>query len=131
MIGTPFVDVFTSFNGALADGNSQHRVVINTYLALSNSCIMAFIVSKIVRPHQKFDMVDIQNATLPGGLRGSSADLVIAPWGALLIGLIAGTVSVLGYVYLSPKLEEYGIYDTCGVNNLHGIQEYWWIRWIY
>ena len=116
------MDVLFSFNGALADGNSQHRVVINTYLALTNSCIMAFIVSKIVRPHQKFDMVDIQNATLAGGVAvGSSADLVIAPWGALLIGLIAGTVSVLGYVYLSPKLEEYGIYDTCGVNNLHGI----------
>ena len=39
----------------------------------------------------------------------------------LLIGLISGSVSVLGYIYLSPKLEEYGIYDTCGVNNLHGI----------
>ena len=123
MIGTIFLWMYwPSFNGALADGNSQHRVVINTYLALTNSCIMAFIVSKIVRPQQKFDMVDIQNATLAGGVAvGSSADLVIAPWGALLIGLIAGTVSVLGYVYLSPKLEEYGIYDTCGVNNLHGI----------
>ena len=123
MIGTIFLWMYwPSFNGALADGNSQHRVVINTYLALTNSCIMAFIISKIVRPHQKFDMVDIQNATLAGGVAvGSSADLVIAPWGALLIGLVAGTISVLGYVYLSPKLEEYGIYDTCGVNNLHGI----------
>ena len=55
-------------------------------------------------------MVDIQNATLAGGVAvGSSADLVIAPWGALLIGLVSGSVSVLGYVYLSPKLEEYGI----------------------
>ena len=86
-----------SFNGALADGNSQHRVVINTYLALTNSCIMAFIiVSKIVRPHQKFDMVDIQNATLAGGVAvGSSADLVIAPWGALLVGLIAGSIKCI------------------------------------
>lgn len=123
MIGTIFLWMYwPSFNGALADGNSQHRVVINTYLALTNSCIMAFIFSKILRPHHKFDMVDIQNATLAGGVAvGSSADLVIAPWGSLLIGLIAGAVSVSGYVYLSPKLEEYGIYDTCGVNNLHGI----------
>ena len=111
-----------SFNGALADGNSQHRVVINTYLSLTNSCIVAFIFSKVFRPKHKFNMVDIQNATLAGGVAvGSSADLVIAPWGALLIGLVSGLVSVLGYIYLSPKLEEYNIYDTCGVNNLHGI----------
>ena len=123
MIGTIFLWMYwPSFNGALADGNSQHRVVINTYLALTNSCIMAFICSKILRPHHKFDMVDIQNATLAGGVAvGSSADLVIAPWGSLLIGFVAGLVSVLGYVFLSPKLEEFGIYDTCGVNNLHGI----------
>ena len=123
MIGTIFLWMYwPSFNGALADGNSQHRVIINTYLSLTNSCIMAFICSKILRPHHKFDMVDIQNATLAGGVAvGSSADLVIAPWGSLLIGLVAGLVSVLGYVFLSPKLEKFGIYDTCGVNNLHGI----------
>ena len=65
-------------------------------------------------------LATVQGYGLSVGLE-SSADLVIAPWGALLIGLIAGTVSVLGYVYLSPKLEEYGIYDTCGVNNLHAV----------
>tara|TARA_Y100000991_G_scaffold215297_1_gene205267 strand:+ start:2158 stop:3516 length:1359 start_codon:yes stop_codon:yes gene_type:complete len=123
MIGTIFLWMYwPSFNGALADGNSQHRVVINTYLALTNSCITAFIFSKLLRPSHKFNMVDIQNATLAGGVAvGSSADLVIAPWGALLIGLVGGAVSVFGYIYLSPKLEEFGIYDTCGVNNLHGI----------
>ena len=123
MVGTIFLWMYwPSFNGALADGNSQHRVVINTYLSLTNSCITAFIFSKIFRPKYKFSMIDIQNATLAGGVAvGSSADLVIAPWGALLIGLVSGSVSVLGYIYLSPKLEQYGIYDTCGVNNLHGI----------
>lgn len=123
MIGTIFLWMYwPSFNGALASGNSQHRVVINTYLALTNSCLIAFICSKIFRKHHKFDMVDIQNATLAGGVAvGSSADLVIAPWGALLVGLIAGVVSVMGYVFISPKLEEIGIHDTCGVNNLHGM----------
>ena len=120
MIGTIFLWMYwPSFNGALASGNSQHRVIINTVLSLTNSCLMAFLFSKLIRPHRKFDMVDIQNATLAGGVAvGSSSDLVIAPYGALIIGMLAGIISVLGYIYLQPKLEEYGIYDTCGVHNL-------------
>ena len=50
----------------LPAGASQHRVVINTVLSLTNSCIGAFLFSKLLRPHYKFDMVDIQNATLAG-----------------------------------------------------------------
>ena len=121
MIGTIFLWMFwPSFNGALATGNSQHRVVLNTVLSLINSCVGAFVFSKMLR--LKFDMVDIQNASLAGGVAvGSSADLVIGPHSSLIIGLIAGIVSVLGYKYISPFLESCKIHDTCGVNNLHGI----------
>ena len=47
----------------------------------------AFCMSALLRKHNKFDMVDIQNATLAGGVAvGSSSDLVIQPGGALAIG---------------------------------------------
>ena len=112
-----------SFNGALAEKNGQHRVVINTVLSLTNSCVGAFIMSKLLRHGHKFDMVDIQNATLAGGVAvGSSADLVIGPPFGLLIGLLSGMLSVIGYVYISPFLEKkFSIHDTCGVHNLHGM----------
>jgi len=46
----------------------------------------------------------IQNATLAGGVAvGAVADMVIQPWGAVLIGLLSGLVSVVGYKYISVR----------------------------
>ena len=46
--------------------------------------------------------VHVQNATLAGGVAvGSVADMLIHPWGGLLIGVLAGALSVLGYRFLS------------------------------
>lgn len=44
----------------------------------------------------------------------------MTPGGAVALGVTAGLVSVYGYVYSSPKFEKLGVYDTCGVGNLHG-----------
>jgi ammonium transporter Rh len=124
MIATLFLWMFwPSFNGALAPADQQQRVAINTFFALSGCCVAAFFTDVLLRPGRKFDMVSIQNATLAGGVAvGSSSDLVIQPWGAVLIGVIAGIVSVVGYTKLQPCLSRcMGLHDTCGVNNLHGI----------
>ncbi len=63
------------------------------------------------------------NSTLAGGvIIGASAGLLTNPAGALTIGFIGGIVSSFGYHYLSGFLEhKLGIYDSCGINNLHGI----------
>ena len=46
----------------------------------------------------------------------------IRPFGAMIIGTFAGTISTLGFQYLLPCLKKkLYINDTCGVNNLHGI----------
>jgi len=68
-------------------------------------------------------MEDIQNATLAGGVAvGSSSDLVISAWGAILIGCIAGAVSCVGFVRIKEWVYlNLGLHDTCGVNYLHGL----------
>lgn len=68
MIGTIFLYIYwPSFNAAPAGaGDPQTRAVVNTYLALTGSVFMAFVWSRLLRHDHKFNMVDVQNATLAG-----------------------------------------------------------------
>jgi len=124
MIGTIFLWLFwPSFNSGLAEGDAQHRAVINTYYSLAACCVVSFAFSSLISKENKLDMVHIQNSTLAGGVAiGTAADMMIHPFGAMIVGSIAGIVSVLGYRYLTPLIKrKLGIHDTCGVHNLHGM----------
>ncbi|XP_012254317.1 ammonium transporter Rh type B isoform X2 [Athalia rosae] len=124
MIGTIFLWLFwPSFNSASLHGDDQQRAIINTLLSISASCVMAFATSAVVSKDNKFNMVHIQNSTLAGGVAvGTAAGMMCEPVGALVIGAIAGVLSVLGYKYLTPLIQKVlKIHDTCGVHNLHGM----------
>ncbi|XP_039604044.1 ammonium transporter Rh type A [Polypterus senegalus] len=125
MIGTVFLWMFwPSFNSAIAnEGQDQLIAVINTYFSLSACVLTAFAISSLVQEKGKFDMVHIQNATLAGGVAvGTCADMSIGPYGAMLIGFVAGIISTFGFKFLTPILaSKLGIQDTCGVHNLHGM----------
>nr|AAK50057.2 Rh-like protein [Carcinus maenas] len=124
MIGTVFLWLYwPSFNAGAAPGDDQHRGIINTYISLIACCVTTFALSSIVDKHKKFDMVHVQNSTLAGGVAiGTAADLMVHPWGAALVGMLASLVSVCGYAYLTPCIaKRLRIHDTCGVHNLHGM----------
>lgn len=123
MIGTIFLWLYwPSFNSAVASGDDRHRAVINTYLTLVTCTVTTFILSSVMSKERKFDMVHVQNSTLAGGVAvGAVADLMIQPYGAMLIGVISAIVSVFGYRFLSPLMSRIGLTDTCGVHNLHGM----------
>lgn len=124
--GTVFLWLYwPSFNGALAGdvGNARHRSIINTLLSITSSAYTAFLTSRLLRHGGKFNMVDVQNATLAGGVAmGTCANMLPRPWGAMFIGSIAGILSTVGFNKIQGLLErKVGLRDTCGINNLHGM----------
>jgi len=104
-------------------GAIQHLAIVNTILSLCAACMVSFGFSILFRKEHKLSMVDVQNATLAGGVAmGSSASMAVYPGGAIGIGCIAGLLSCFGYNYIQPYLEKkIKLHDTCGVNNLHGM----------
>merc|ERR1712106_257541 len=125
MVGIIFLWMFwPSFNGgAAATGDAQQRAVINTYYSLCSCVMAAFAFSAAVTPSKKFSMEHLQNATLAGGVAvGACADMMLTPGGSLVIGSLAGILSVCGFQYIQPcLLKNMKIHDSCGVNNLHGM----------
>jgi len=122
ILGTLFLWVFwPCWNSALGVDVSRYRILTNTLLSLMGSCVAAFIMSHAVRK-EKFAMVDIQYATIAGGVAiGACADLLIGPGPALAIGFIAGCCSVVGYALFQGYWEEYArLHDTAGVMHLFG-----------
>ncbi len=122
MLGSMVLWLFwPSFATALVPLENMPQTVVNTLLALSGATIATYFLSSKLHGG-KTSMVDMANAALAGGVAIGSVCDVVAPAGAFGIGLLAGTVSVLGYVFLQPILEsKFKIVDTCGVHNLHGI----------
>ncbi|RLN61626.1 hypothetical protein BBJ28_00013940 [Nothophytophthora sp. Chile5] len=126
MIGTLFLWVYwPSFNAALVpvEGFRQERAVVNTVLSITGSCSIVFATTQMLTQAKKFDLMHLQNATLAGGIAiGASCDLAISPAVAITTGLIAGILSVLGYRFLSPRLERVlHVSDSAGIFNLHGM----------
>lgn len=68
-------------------------------------------------------MEDILNASLAGGVAiGAPSGVITNPAASLSIGLLVGIISTICFIKLTPFLERtIGLYDTCGINNLHGI----------
>ncbi|XP_066466300.1 ammonium transporter Rh type B [Tiliqua scincoides] len=125
MIGTLFLWLFwPSFNSAVtAHGDDQQRTVMNTYFSLAACTMATFATSALVNTEGRLDMVHVQNAALAGGvIVGTSGEMMLTPFGAMIAGVLAGWVSTLGFKFLTPILaSKLKIQDTCGVHNLHGM----------
>jgi ammonium transporter Rh len=124
-IGTLFLWLYwPSFNYGITAMNSfeQNQIVVNTVLALTGSLIGTYIMSALSL-NTGLEMEIILNATLSGGVViGAPCSVIYRPAVSILIGFTTGIISCLCFHNLTPKLLKcIGLYDTCGIHNLHGI----------
>ncbi len=122
MIGSMVLWLFwPSFCSAVVPADQLPRAAIATILALCGATLSTVALSSILRKGRP-SFADICNAALAGGVAiGATCNLVSAPL-AFIIGLLAGGLCVVGYVFVQPALlARLKIADTCGVHNLHGM----------
>jgi ammonium transporter Rh len=122
MIGSMVLWIFwPSFCSAVVPAEQMPQTVINTILALCGATLATYVLSALLR-HGQTSFSDIANAALAGGVAIGATCNVVSAHGAFAIGLTAGALCVLGYVYVQPwLLEKIKLTDTCGVHNLHGM----------
>jgi ammonium transporter Rh len=121
ILGSMVLWVFwPSFCAALVPVEAIPHTVVNVFFALCGSTLITYFLSFKIRG--KIYIADIANATLAGGVAiGSTCDHASHPT-AILIGVLAGCISTIGFAVLQDKQQKFHqIIDTCGVTNLHGL----------
>ncbi|NXT90045.1 RHAG protein, partial [Anhinga rufa] len=123
MLGTLFLWVFwPSFNSVLAV-DSKSKAIYNTYFALAVSAVTAFVLSVLTTKDGKFRMSHIRSAVLAGGVAvGYAAETIKYPWIAMILGLLASGITILGSYCLQRCLNAtFKIHDSSGVHVTFGL----------
>jgi len=118
LIGTVFLWLFwPSFvAGAVPSGVGQTTALINTVLALLASTMTTFGLTPLL-DNGMLNTAAVQNATLAGGVSIGATANMVGPFGAIVIGGLAGLLSTWGFI----KTPLFSTVDTCGIHNLHGM----------
>ena len=121
MLGSMVLWIFwPSFCAALVPAAKVPQTVINVVIALCGATLATYVTSCALR--RKISIADIANASLAGGVAiGSTCDYA-NPVSSMMIGLLAGALSVFGFAVILPWLQKkIKKVDTCGVMYLHGL----------
>lgn len=121
MLGSMVLWIFwPSFCAAPAEISRMPTAAVNTILSLCAATIATYITTTMLR--KKIAIEDMANAALAGGVAIGSSCAHTTPKLSLLLGFLAGILSVIGFAIIQPRVQRVlkGI-DTCGVHNLHGM----------
>ncbi len=121
MLGSMVLWIFwPSFCAALVPAAQVPQTVVNVVIALCGATLATYVATCALR--RKISIADIANASLAGGVAiGSTCDHA-SPVSSMVIGLLAGALSVFGFAVILPWLQKkIAKVDTCGVMYLHGL----------
>jgi len=121
MLGSMVLWIFwPSFCAALVPAAKVSETAVNVVVALCGATLATYVTSCALR--RKISIADIANASLAGGVAiGSTCDYA-NPISSMIIGLLAGGLSVFGFAVILPWLQKkIKKTDTCGVMYLHGL----------
>jgi ammonium transporter Rh len=121
LLGSAALWIFwPSFCSALAPVDKIPLVATNTILALCGATLATYALSTFIRG--KIEVSDIANASLAGGVAIGASVANVTPGWSMIIGSVAGAISVIGFAFIQPRLQKLtGGIDTAGVHNLHGM----------
>ena len=112
--------LWPSFVTSLLPADQVTWGLVTCYMSGIGSIITTYIILEITQ--KKVNPLIYTYAMLAGPVAIGSPLLLVDQWGALVIGLVAGAVSALAFVYLQPWLcKKMGAVDVMGVHNLHGV----------
>ncbi|MDR0508968.1 MAG: ammonium transporter [Candidatus Methanoplasma sp.] len=112
--------LWPSFVTALLPMEQVFWGMMTCYLAGMGSILSAWVVCMLAQ--KKVNPLIYTYAMLAGPVAIGAPLILVGPWAAIVVGLVAGAVSALSFVYLHPRLcKALGTVDVMGVHNLHGV----------
>lgn len=118
LIGTMFLWMFLPTFVAVEQVTPvlQTKAILNTILALLTSTVTSFGLTQILQDG-KIGTRAVQNATLAGGVTIGATASIVGPFGAGVLGIMAGALSTVAFSHSSI----FKSVDSCGIHNLHGL----------
>ncbi|NXA43453.1 RHBGB protein, partial [Eudromia elegans] len=95
---------------------------LNMYVAMAASTLATFVMSPLLQRDRPC-MRQVQDAAVAGAITmGMAGEMLLAPFGALVAGFLAGLIPPLSSRFLVPVFgRRPGIGDACGVHGAHGL----------
>lgn len=113
--------IFPIYNGLVGNGIGKYRqwALTNSIFTLWAWTVTSFAVSYGL-DKGKLDSEHIVNSTIASGIMIAAVwNIINNPALAILIGMIAGGLSVWFYKYIGPLLAKWLLFDTWGIFHLH------------